>query len=239
MNKILVSGIVTTLQWGIAGSVLSILKNTGAFQLISENVYQSAAYGTSIQAVQLDFNKIKIEGKGKNSTTFETAKRIKSFAISSDLLVIWTGSLLEINRVDGIQYLKVENLEHQALSTLNCFYDMYAICNHCVVVCKNSTIEVLNTKTMISQCILIPSDDGNIINTCSTTSSLKILLLTDKTILKQYEIFPDIKLIHSKKLEEIFPHDRSINMAVNSKDNYVVFSGNSHFHFRIHRSIIV
>jgi hypothetical protein len=226
MSKVLVSGIVTALQWGIAGSVLSILKNTGAFQLISENIYQSAAYGTLIQAVQLDFNKIKIEGKGKKSTTVETAKRIKSFAISSDLLAIWTVTLLEINRIDGIQYLKVENLEQKALATMNCGYDIYSICNHCIVVCKNSIIEVLNTKTMTSQCLLIPPDDGNIIITCSTTSSLKIVLLTDKMILKEYEIFPDIKLSHSKKLDLIFPNDRFITMDVNSQDNYVVFSGN-------------
>jgi hypothetical protein len=90
------------LNWGAVGSILSILKDNGSFQLLAESTHQFAACGSAIQVIKLDSKKLRLEGHGKSATTIEISKRIKSFAVSSDILAIWTGSVLEVYKLDGI-----------------------------------------------------------------------------------------------------------------------------------------
>lgn len=104
-NKILVNGIINGINWGAAGSILAILKSSGSIQLLAEHIYQSAAYGTAIQVVQLDYNKLRIENHNKSSGTIEISKRIKSFAVSSDLVTVWTGNQIEVIKIDGFYAL--------------------------------------------------------------------------------------------------------------------------------------
>lgn len=106
-----------------------------------------------------------------------------------------------------------------------CPYDIYSICGKCVVVCQNSSIEVLNTNTSLISNILLSADDGQIVNSFSTTSSSKFGLVTDKMILKIFEVHPEIKLVFTKMFDnDAFP-DQPTNVNFNSNETFISFSG--------------
>jgi hypothetical protein len=79
---------------------------------------------------------------------------------------------------------------------------------------------------MLATSLVFPSDDGHILQCCSTAGSPIFALLTTKMILKTFEVSHELKLLSAKFLSglECFSESR-LSMELNAAGNFVSFSG--------------